>query len=167
MIIYEELLREFQKQKVKYVLVGGIALNLQGALRTTNDLDMLVEMSDKNLFKIVSILKKYGYYVKQPVDPIGIADRKTREDWINNKNMKAFNFYKNKSLKEVDLVIESPVSFEKALENSDKIRVAGITLPVICIDDLIKMKKVSGRQIDELDINELRRIKRLRKKKNV
>ncbi|MBI3617855.1 MAG: hypothetical protein HY210_06530 [Candidatus Omnitrophica bacterium] len=26
MIIYEEIFREFQKQKVKYVLVGGMAL---------------------------------------------------------------------------------------------------------------------------------------------
>ena len=76
MIIYEEILREFQKQKVKYVLVGGIAVNLLGALRSTADMDILVEMSDSNLAKIVTILKKQGYRVKQPVDPIMIADKK-------------------------------------------------------------------------------------------
>lgn len=76
MILYEEILREFQEQKVKYVLVGGIAFNLLGGSRNTLDMDILVEMSDRNLFKIVSILKKAGYYVKQPVDPIMIADKK-------------------------------------------------------------------------------------------
>ena len=58
MIIYEDILREFRKQKVKYVLVGGIAVNLLGFLRTTSDLDILVEMSDENLANVVRILKK-------------------------------------------------------------------------------------------------------------
>lgn len=164
MIIYEDILKEFQKQKVKYMIVGGLAVNLQGALRSTNDMDILVEMSDKNLFKLVNILKKKGYYVKQPVDPIKIADKKIREDWIKNKHMKAFNFYKDKSLEEVDIIIESPVSYKNASKSADKINAGGMILRVICIDDLIKMKKVSGRQIDKLDIEQLRRIKKLRKK---
>jgi hypothetical protein len=37
MVIYKEILSEFQKQKVKYVLVGGIALNLLGGYRNTLD----------------------------------------------------------------------------------------------------------------------------------
>ena len=36
MIIYEDILRDFHKQKVKYVVVGGIAFNLHGALRKMN-----------------------------------------------------------------------------------------------------------------------------------
>jgi len=51
-------------------------------------------MSNENLRKIVSILKDRGYHVKQPVDPMGIADEKIRHDWIYNKHMKAFNFTK-------------------------------------------------------------------------
>ena len=73
MIIYEEIFRAFQKEKVKYVLVGGIAVNLLGSMRSTADLDILVEMTDENLRKVVRILKKQGYGVKQPVDPMGIA----------------------------------------------------------------------------------------------
>ncbi|MFH1380554.1 MAG: nucleotidyltransferase family protein, partial [Candidatus Omnitrophota bacterium] len=102
MIFYEEILKEFQKKKVKYVLVGGIAVNLLGSLRSTADLDILVDMNDKNLTKVVKILQKKGYRIKQPVDPMGIADKKTRDNWIKAKHMKAFNFYKNKELKEVD-----------------------------------------------------------------
>ena len=49
MIFYEAIFRAFQKQEVKYVLVGGIAFNLPGAMRNTADLDILVEMSDHNL----------------------------------------------------------------------------------------------------------------------
>lgn len=163
MILYEEILREFQKQKVKYVLVGGFAVNLLGSLRSTADMDILVEMSDVNLRKVVSILKKNGYRVKQPVDPIGIADAKIRHDWIHNKHMKAFNFYKEDELKEVDIIIESPVSFEEARKSAVRIRIGDYVLPVISIDNLIKMKSKTGRSVDKLDIEELRKIKKLKR----
>src|SRR3989338_9007750 len=111
MIIYEEILREFQKQKVKYVIVGGIAVNLLGSLRSTADMDILVEMGNENLAKVVKILTRQGYRVKQPVDPMGLLDEATRKDWIHNKHMKAFNFYNEKGLTEVDIIIETPVPF--------------------------------------------------------
>lgn len=163
MIFYENVLKEFQRQKVKYIIVGGIAVNLLGALRNTADMDILVEMSDKNLGKVVRILIKQGYSVKQPVNPMGIADKTTRQDWIHNKNIKAFNFYKDNELKEVDIIIETPVSYEVAKRTVQWIKCGNIKLPVISIDNLIKMKRKSARDIDKLDINELKIIKRLRK----
>lgn len=165
MILYEEILREFQKQKVKYVIVGGIAVNLLGSLRSTADIDILVEMSNKNLRKIVSILKKQGYRVKQPVDPMLIADEDIRHDWIHHKNMKAFNFYKEGELKEVDIIIESPISFEEARKSVVRIKIDDTILPVISIDNLIKMKKNTGRSMDKFDIQELQKIKKLKRKR--
>lgn len=162
MIFYEEILRSFQKQKVKYILVGGIAVNLLGSMRSTADLDILVEMSDGNLRKIIKILIEYGYRVKQPVDPMKIAEKRTRKDWIEDKHIKALNFYKEDELKEVDIVIESPVSFEEARENSVPIKIDDLVLPVISINELIKMKKKTGRTIDKLDIEELEKIKKLK-----
>jgi len=162
MILYEEILREFQKQKVKYVLVGGIAVNLLGSLRSTADLDILVEMSNENLGKIVTILKKKGYRVKQPIDPMGIANEKTRYDWIHNKHMKAFNFYKKDELKEVDIIIDSPVSYNEAKKGVSRIKVDDVVFPVISIDNLIAMKQGTGRGIDKLDVEQLRKIKELK-----
>ena len=165
MILYGEILREFQKQKVKYLLVGGIAVNLFGFVRSTADMDILVEMSNENLKKVVSILKKKGYHVKQPVDPMGIADEKLRYDWIHNKHMKAFNFYKEDELKEVDIIIESPVSFKDAQKGRICFRIGDLLLPVISIDNLIKMKSRTGRGVDKLDIEELKKIKMLKGEK--
>ena len=165
MILYGEILREFQKQKVKYVLVGGIAVNLLGSLRSTADMDIVVEMSNDNLRRVVSILKRKGYHVKQPVDPMGIANEKIRHDWIHNKHMKAFNFYKEDELKEVDIIIESPVSYEEAKKGALKIKIEDTVLPVISIDNLIKMKKNTGRSVDKFDIEELKKIKKLKRVK--
>lgn len=162
MILYEEILREFQKQKVKYVIVGGIAINLLGLLRSTADMDILAEMSNENLRKVVSILKKKGYHIKQPVEPMGIADEKLRYEWIQKKHMKAFNFYKEDELKEVDIIIESPVPYEEAKKNALKIKIENMILPIISIDNLIKMKKGTGRSVDKFDIEELKKIKKLK-----
>ena len=161
MILYEEILRGFQKQKVRYILVGGIAFNLLGGERNTLDMDVIVEMTDENLHKIVKILKKAGYHVKQPVDPIMIADKKTREDWIKNKNMKAFNFYKGeKSYEEVDIVIDAPVSYKDAIKNALKVKIKGLNLTIISPEDFIKMKRASGRDKDLKDIEDLKLARR-------
>ncbi|MEK6727970.1 MAG: DUF6036 family nucleotidyltransferase [Candidatus Omnitrophota bacterium] len=163
MIIYEEILREFQKQKVKYVLVGGIAFNLLGGYRNTLDMDILVEMADKNLLKIVNILKKAGYHVKQPVDPVMIADKKTRQDWVINKNMKAFNFYKGeRTYEEVDIIIDSPVDFKDAIRDAVKVKAAGLNLTVISPKKFIEMKKAAGREKDLKDIEDLKLARSLR-----
>jgi predicted nucleotidyltransferase len=163
MIIYEEILREFQKQKVKYVLVGGIAFNLLGGYRNTLDMDILVEMADENLFKVVTILKKAGYHVKQPVDPIMIADQKIRNDWIKNKHMKAFNFYKGeRSYEEVDIIIDSPIDFKAAIKDAIKVKVGELNLTVISPKKFIKMKKGSGRDKDLRDIEEIRLVRSMK-----
>ena len=165
MILYGEILREFQKEKVRYVIVGGIAVNLLGSLRSTADMDIVVKMSNDNLRKVVSILKRKGYHVKQPVDPMGIANEKIRHEWIHNKHMKAFNFYKEDELKEVDIIIESPVSYEEAKKGALKIKIEDTILPVISIDNLIKMKRNTGRSVDKFDIGELKKIKKLKRMK--
>ncbi len=162
MILYEDILREFQHHKVKYIIVGGIAVNLLGSFRNTAALDILVEMTDANLAKVVTVLKKKGYRVKQPVDPMGIADKKTRKDWIHNKHMKAFNFYKEEELKEVDIIIDSPVSYAQARKNIKRIRGGGLTLPVVSLKDLMRMKKDTGRALDKLDMEQLKLIQKLR-----
>lgn len=163
MILYEEVFRAFQKQKVKYVLVGGIAFNLLGGYRNTLDMDILVDMTDKNLFKIVNILKKAGYRVKQPVDPIMIADKKTRQDWIKNKHMKAFNFYKGEgTYEEVDIVIDSPVDFKEAIKDAIKVKAGTLSINVISPKKFIKMKKITGRDKDLTDIEELKLVRGLK-----
>ena len=67
---------------------------------------------------------------------MGIADAETRRDWIHNKHMRAFNFYKDDELKEIDIIIKSPVTFEDAKKNVVRIKSGDLTLPVISIDHL-------------------------------
>jgi predicted nucleotidyltransferase len=164
MLFYEKVIKAFQKAKVKYILVGGVAFNLLGGHRGTADMDILVEMTDENLARVVRVMKKLGFSVKQPVDPMGIADKKTRIDWIENKNMKAFNFYKE-DLQEVDIIIDTPVSYEDAMKDVIIKEVDGVRLPVISFRKLIKMKEKAGRTQDKSDVLELKRLMDWEKRK--
>ena len=164
MMLYEEIFREFQNKKVKYIVVGGIAVNLLGGNRSTYDMDILVEMSDENLRKVASILKSEGYRVKQPVNPMDIAIKDIRENWIRGKNMKAFNFYKEEDMKEVDIIIDSPVQFKDAKKDYVRVKIGSLTIPVVSIKGLIKMKKKSGRSVDQLDIETLNAIQKLKRR---
>ncbi len=86
-----------------------------------------------------------------------ITDKKIRENWIKNKYLKDINFYKKDKLKEVYIIIESPVSFEQARKTVMFIKVDNLRLPIISIDNLIKMKRKLGRTIDKLAIEELKK----------
>lgn len=162
MFIYEDILRKFQKQKVQYIIIGGIAVNLHGALRSTADLDILLEMSEDNLKRFSTILKENDYHSKQPIDLIQIADKKNREYLVDKKNLKAVNFYKESGFEEVDIIIDAPFGFKEARKNIIWVKSGGTRIPLMSIDGLIKMKKKTGRTIDKLDIDALKRIKRLR-----
>ena len=151
-MFYEEIISKFNNAGVKYAIVGGVAVNLHGHIRMTADLDIVLELEDNNLAKAITTLRETGFVCKIPVDPMGLADSNTRNDWIKNKNMKALNFYRD--TEEVDLVVDTPVKYEEAKKTIFTVK--NINYPVVSKEDLIKMKEVSNRHHDMDDIKKLK-----------
>jgi hypothetical protein len=54
--LFLTLLRRFQEEGVRYVLVGGQAVRLNGFLRATEDVDLLLESSRANGEKVIKAL---------------------------------------------------------------------------------------------------------------
>ncbi|MDQ1272998.1 MAG: hypothetical protein QG591_1628, partial [Planctomycetota bacterium] len=54
---YFEILEGLYKSKVRYLIVGGLSVNLYGVPRITQDIDIVVAMSKENILKITSLLK--------------------------------------------------------------------------------------------------------------
>ncbi len=48
--------KELNKEKAKYVLIGGFAINYYGLPRGTEDIDLLVEPSERNILKLKKAL---------------------------------------------------------------------------------------------------------------
>lgn len=158
---YVGIFEEFNKRGIKYIVIGGIAVNLLGIPRMTYDVDLLLELKDVNIKKYIEFLHSLGYKSKIPViDMFDFIKKEKREDWIKNKFMKAFNLYNAQAIvKEIDVVIDSPVDYKKALNNVVNVKFRNTVIPVIGIKDLINMKKDTGRKQDESDIRALRSIR--------
>ncbi len=57
---FEELLLALSGGQVKFIVVGGVACALNGFVRATDDLDILIESSDRNIKQMLAILKAWG-----------------------------------------------------------------------------------------------------------
>lgn len=143
-------------------MVGAVALNLHGVPRMTADLDLLVELSSANLAVVIQALEDLGYKPRLPVPANALLDPARRREWVEQKNLRAFTFaHSLRPLQEVDLLLDSPISFEDA-DRMKKVLTAGhLRIPVISVDHLIAMKRVAGRAQDAADIEALERLKRL------
>jgi hypothetical protein len=161
MLDYVSIFEELNKKKIQYLLVGGLAVNFHGVPRMTYDIDLLLYLSDRNINKFLKLMKDWGFSPKIPVDIMSFANKKNREDWIKNKNMKAFCLINPSwAISEIDIIIDSPIIYEKALRHSTiiKIQNRNVAVPIISISDLILMKKKSNRIQDKEDITNLRKL---------
>ena len=114
---YFEILEGLYKSKVRYLIVGGLSVNLYGVPRITQDIDIVIAMSKENILKITSLLKGLDYIPRLPVNPDDLANHDKVKDWIENKNLKAFSFYhKKEHTKVVDIVLEHPLDFTEAFQ---------------------------------------------------
>ncbi len=101
-------------------------------------------MEKKNVLKFVETLKALGYVPRVPVSAEDLADPKKRRDWIVEKNMMVFSFILPESpLEIVDVFVKEPLPFDSLYKRRVEINTFGIKIPVVGIDDLIKMKKKS------------------------
>ncbi len=160
MLDYLGIFKKFNNEHIRYLVVGGLAMNLLGVPRVTYDIDILIDMEDENIKALMGLMKEWGFKPKLPVSVKDFASREKRDEWITTKNMKAFNLVNAKwALSEIDIVIDAPVDYSEARKRAKKITVHGVSIPVISIDDLIKMKRTAGRELDKADIQYLKKVK--------
>ncbi len=163
-MIYEDVFREFELKGVRYLVVGGIAVNLYGYVRLTMDLDIMVDLSEENLAKVIEIMKNLGYSPRVPVNPDEFISERNRDEWIKEKGAVVFTFIDLKNpYRHVDIFLNNPVEFEGAFLRKEVMEIRGIKILVASIDDIIKLKSITERPRDKEDIIHLEKIKGMRK----
>lgn len=162
-MFYEEVFKLFNSNKIRYVVVGGIALNLHGVPRTTADLDVVLALDEENLKNTVELLISMGFESRLPVRTEELYDLSKLDKWKKEKNLLGLNFWNSaRQYEEVDIIIEIPLKFEEIEKNQELVKAGDITIPIISIDDLIALKAKSHREQDRADIEALNKIKRMK-----
>ena len=150
---YQKILKELNDLGVDHLVVGGLAVNFHGVPRMTYDIDLMILLQSDNILKLVSRLKLWDYKAKVPVDPRDLADEVKRNTWIRDKGVKALPFYSETlPIVEIDLVLESPISYRELKKRLIKVELKGEMVPTVSIHDLIELKLKVGRRQDVADV---------------
>jgi hypothetical protein len=162
-LYYEDVLQKLSKEKIRYILIGGIAVSLHGAVRLTVDMDIILDLSEDNIKNFISAMNELGYSPKVPVNPMDFADPEKRKIWINEKNMKVFSFYhSDKPYDIMDVFVANPISYAELDKEKVIKKLRGMEIPVPSLKHLIELKKLAGRDQDRLDVKTLEEIEKLK-----
>lgn len=141
-----EFLRALELEKVEYVLVGGVALNLLGITRATEDVDLVLRLDEKNVERLKAALRRVW---KDPaIEEIRYSDLAGEFPAIAyGPPDEAFN---------IDLVTRFGEMFRYEDLQHQVREWEGVRVNVATPETLYRMKKDTVRLIDRSDAAELR-----------
>lgn len=141
---FQELLKSLNSNEVRYLLIGGYAVVLNGYVRNTTDLDIAVSDSVENAEKLVAALREFGFDV--PGLDASLFTKPNSLVRLGHEPLKVeiLNYLRG-------------VGFEKAYQNRKIVDLDGLEISLIAIEDLIANKRAVGRHVDLADVEQLER----------
>lgn len=139
-----KLMSEFEICSVDYVLIGGMAINLHGFARNTEDIDLFVNPVASNLSKLrtamINVFKndEINEITFEELEKYAVIRYGTEDDFyidIIARIGERFHFY--------DLTYETKI-------------IEGIKIKVADVKTLYRLKENTYREIDQLDIKFLK-----------
>lgn len=129
------------KHSAKYLIIGGHACILHGLVRTTEDVDILVEGSEENLAKVITALSEMED---------GAAKELTPRDLLENVIVKIAD--------EVEVDVSRSawrISYEDAIGSALRVEIDGVNVPYVDLKTLIATKE-TPREQDRADVERLK-----------
>jgi len=143
-----ELLQRFHQEGVEYVLVGGQAVRLNGFLRATEDVDVLIKATREN-----------GEKIKRAMDFLPASKDLDPEWFAANPSHEVENIRVADELLVDLLFAANGQTYESVQPYVRELTVEGVRICVLDIDGLL-LTKTDYREKDVLDRQVLSRIKR-------
>jgi hypothetical protein len=161
-MFYLDLFRALEREKVRYLLVGGVAVNLHGIGRLTVDVDLMLALDSENLTRFISAVRPFKVKPVVPVPLEDFMDERKVKGWIEEKGMLAFALRPaDPAQPTVDVLVKPAVPFDEAYTRHVTRRIEGVTVRIAAIEDIIRLKTNTGRQKDEADIKALTQLVRM------
>ena len=154
------VVRVLNEAKIKYLIVGGLAVNAHGFARLTLDVDLVIGLDPDNIVRGLKALESIGYKPSIPITPEEFASSDNREVWRRDKGMLVLKLWSDAHRRTpVDVFVYEPFCFDKELNNAKWDQISDdVKAPFISYDALLKMKQDAGREKDLLDISALRKL---------
>ena len=148
---FDELLRRLAAADVRFVLVGGFAVNAWGVVRGTKDLDIVIEQSSANFERLAGVAVALGGTVQ------GSESLAGSEHSIAALLATGERVLIQTRLGPIDVVqgLEGVPSYEHLVRRAVKVEILGTDVPVCSLEDLRAMKRAAGRPRDKVDLDDL------------
>ena len=135
---FKELLKIFNENRVKFLVIGGYAVSKYAEPRYTKDIDLWVATDRANAEAVFRSLKQFG----APLSGMS-PDDFTDEDCV---------YQMGRPPARVDVLMSiSGVDFAEAWPRRVDVTIDGIVVPFISKVDLIASKRAAGRPQDLID----------------
>ena len=152
-----DILKALNEADVRYLIVGGVAVNLHGHVRFTKDLDLIFAFDEENLRRAMKILADIHFSLLLPIDIFDFANSDLRKQWIDEKGMVVFQLIDRVQIdRQINVFVDEPIPFERMYQNRENAALGGTNAPIALIEHLIEMKTIAGRPQDISDIQKLR-----------
>ena len=139
---FKEFVGLLDSTNVEYLLVGGYALAAHGHPRYTGDIDFWVNPTPENAARLMQALTAFGF------GGLGL----TRDDFMQPDAVVQLGYPPAR----IDLLTAiDGVSFDACYARRRRLRVDGVELSLIDVDDLRANKRASGRLKDLADLEAL------------
>ena len=137
-----ELLIHLSRHQVKYILVGGLAVDFCGYSRATHDVDIIIKYSETNINLLLSCLSHFGQ---------GSAKELSYEDFDLEEG--CIRIVEDYHL-DIFTVMRGNV-YQDLLQYVEIDNIAGTEIPYLNAKGLIELKKDSIRPKDQIDVQVL------------
>ena len=153
---FEAIVHALNGAEVRFIVVGGLAVNAHGYLRFTNDVDLVIQLSHRKIVSAFHALEQIGYRPSNPITAEDFADATQREMWRREKGMRVLKMWSDAHRETpLDIFVYEPFDFDaeygRALVREDEIPARFASIPA-----LIAMKQAADRPQDRIDIEKLR-----------
>lgn len=152
---FRRLVEALVGHRVDFVIVGGVALVLQGSARTTRDLDICYARDPENLTRLAAALAPYHPTLRGA--PSSLPFR------LDAKSLASgLNFTLQSSIGEIDLMGELTGlgGYEEVAALAAEMELYGRAVLVLGLDGLERAKRASGRLKDLADLAEILEIRK-------
>ncbi len=135
---FSDLLRLFNANSVKYLVIGGYAVVQYAEPRYTKDLDLWISTDPQNAAAVYRSLLTFG----APLN--GLTEKDFSED--------GFFYQMGRPPVRVDILMGIPgIKFQEAWERRETVWFEDLPVCFISRQDLISAKRASGRPQDQID----------------
>jgi hypothetical protein len=138
----KEFIQLFDAHDVKYLIVGGAAVNALGFVRMTEVIDFWLQRSAENAHKALAALHDFGF------------DEFSKDDLLDPNAVLMLGRPPHR----IDLLKWiSAREFDDCYPRRTYGLLGGVRVPLIAVEDLLINKRASGRPRDQADIDEFER----------